>query len=62
MRSIIWLRRISGKLAIMLAVVALISGVATYIALTGAGSSVLSHNTVVVLLNIDLFLLLLLFI
>ncbi|MCK5296588.1 MAG: PAS domain-containing sensor histidine kinase, partial [Alphaproteobacteria bacterium] len=50
------------KLAIMLAVVALISGVATYIALTGAGSSVLSHNTVVVLLNIDLFLLLLLFI
>jgi two-component system nitrogen regulation sensor histidine kinase NtrY len=61
----VWARKagISNKLAPALAFGALISGLATYIALTGRGGDIaLRQKTIILLLNLDLFFLLMLFV
>jgi len=62
LRFLIWSRRIKlvNALAMILSMAAVISGVATYVALSSWGESGPSANTVLILLNIDLLLLLVL--
>ncbi|MDG2243767.1 MAG: PAS domain-containing sensor histidine kinase [Rhodospirillaceae bacterium] len=60
LRFIIWARRakLVNALAMILSLAAVVSGVATYAALSSWGGEGPSANTVLILLNIDLFLLL----
>lgn len=60
LRFIIWARRtkLVNALAMILSLAAVVSGVATYAALSNWGGEGPSANTVLILLNIDLFLLL----
>ena len=60
LRFMLWARRIklANALAMILSMAAILSGVATYAALSSWGAEGPSANTVLVLLNIDLFLLL----
>lgn len=64
LRFSLWTRRVARKLAIGLASAALISGIATYLALTGGAvfGHVFGPQYVIALLTIDMILLLLLFI
>ena len=60
LRFVIWARRVKllNALAMILSLAAVISGIATYAALSSWGDSGPDANTILVLLNIDLFLLL----
>ena len=60
LRFVIWARRVKllNALAMILSLAAVISGIATYAALSSWGDSGPDANTVLILLNIDLFLLL----
>ncbi len=60
LRFVIWARRIKlmNALAMILSLAAVISGIATYAALSSWGEAGPDANTVLILLNIDLFLLL----
>lgn len=60
LKFLVWARRIKlvNALAMILSLAAIVSGVATYAALTGWGDDGPRANNVLILLNIDLFLLL----
>lgn len=62
LKLIIWARKnnLSKKLAITLSICAVISGIATYLALTGSGANEFDSKIVLILLNVDLAILLVL--
>ncbi|MDX2222561.1 MAG: PAS domain-containing sensor histidine kinase [Rhodospirillaceae bacterium] len=60
LRTAVWARRVglSDRLSVVLAVAAVIAGVATYAAFTGSGLDGPDPTTIIVLLNVDMALLL----